>query len=377
MNTPWHSPSEVEKALGQQIQKLLRHIPWIQDINVSDNPAPFHRSFDWLVAFRVPKGPEVELWIDCRSEPRPAHFPYVSVDREFEEEGQTKRIRVRVFGAPHLSPRMREICEDHGWSWYDLAGNCRISVPGVIHLERTGNAPVHHPPRPAANLGTPEAGRVIRALIAPENADRPVWTQRAIQQETDPHVSLGLVNKVVQHLREEAFVEESPNGGIRLREPLKLLLAWRDAYRFDQQRRHGYFTLLKGRELRDSLARLGSQSGGFAQYAAFSAAEFQAPHVRQPKTWLYVREKEVPKFESLVEASAVATGENLVVLIPDDDGVFYMADGGLTSDHRMACTNAVQTYVDLWHAGGRGKEAAEALLERRLKPQWKDKGLKV
>jgi hypothetical protein len=30
----------------------------------------------------------------------------------------------------------------------------------------------------------------------------------------------------------------------------------------------------------------------------------------------------------------------------------------------------VQTYVDLAHAGGRGEEAAEAILNQRLKPAW-------
>jgi hypothetical protein len=135
--------------------------------------------------------------------------------------------------------------------------------------------------------------------------------------------------------------------------------------------------LLRGKELREALARLGAQTGGFATYAAFSAADFQAPHVRQPKTWLYVGEKEIPKFARLVDAKPVESGENLIVLIPDDEGVFYMGDGGMMGEYRLACTNAVQTYVDLWHAGGRGEEGAEALLEQRLKPQWKDKGLHV
>jgi hypothetical protein len=50
--------------------------------------------------------------------------------------------------------------------------------------------------------------------------------------------------------------------------------------------------------------------------AAFSAAQFQAPYVRQPKTWLYVREQEVSKFEKLIEVRQVDSGENLVVVIP-------------------------------------------------------------
>jgi hypothetical protein len=178
-----------------------------------------------------------------------------------------------------------------------------------------------------------------------------------MQNHCHPHVSLGLVTKVVRHLRDEAFVEGAEDGGFRLRDPLKLLFAWRDAYRFDRHERRGYFTLLQGKKLRDALARLDAETGGYAAYASFSAADLQAPHVRQPKTCLYVRQNEVSKFEALVEAKSVDSGENLVVLIPDDDGVFYLDDGGTMGDNRMSCTNAVQTYVDLYHCGGRGVEA--------------------
>lgn len=381
VNIQRHSPSAIEKALGERMRRLLGSIPWLEDIRLSDNSAPYQRDFDWLARFKVPNGPEVLLYIDCHADPRPVHFPYVPIEREFDE-GTTKQIRARVFGAPYLSPRMRELCEKHGWGWYDLAGNCRITIPGVIHLERTGSAPVQKRPRAVANLSTPEAGRVIRALLAPENSGVN-WTQRYLEihfgQLPEPisEPSLGLINKVVRYLREEAFIEKLPEKGFRLRDPVKLLFAWRDAYRFDRQERHGFFTLLKERELRDSLARLGSQTGGFAVYAAFSAADLQAPHVRQAKTWLYIQAKELPKFEKLVEAKPVDSGENLVVLIPDDDGVFYMGDGGRMGEGRMACTNVVQTYVDLWHCGGRGQEAAEAILEQRLKPEWKRQGLTV
>jgi hypothetical protein len=71
----------------------------------------------------------------------------------------------------------------------------------------------------------------------------------------------------------------------------------------------------------------------------------------------------------------VDSGENLVVLIPDDDGVFYLPEHPVAGERRLICTNAVQTYVDLSKSGGRGEEAADALLEQRLKPEWKRAGL--
>jgi rhodanese-related sulfurtransferase len=281
---------------------------------------------------------------------------------------------VPVLALPWISPRIAELCAEHGWSWFDLAGNHRLDIPGLLRLQRTGKAAVHQSPKPTANLSTPEAGRVVRALLLPDNAGMR-WTQREMQNHCQPNVSLGLVNKVVRHLRDEAFIEESPDG-FHLRDPLKLLLAWRDVYRFDRHERRGYFTLLQGKKLREALYRFGLHAE-LTTYASFSAAEFQAPHVRQPKTWLYVRQHDLSKFEEMVEAKPVESGENIVVLIPDDEGVFYMADGGNPGDLRLACTNEVQTYVDLCHSGGRGQEAAEALLEQRLKPEWKAKGLKL
>jgi hypothetical protein len=68
-----------------------------------------------------------------------------------------------------------------------------------------------------------------------------------------------------------------------------------------------------------------------------------------------------------MEAKPVDSGENLVILIPDGGGVFY---GAGTGPQRLACTNAVQTDVEVADAGGRGEEAAEAILRQRLIPAW-------
>jgi len=369
MNRPTESLPALEIALAEKLRALLSSIRWLSEVQVIGNPAEFQRAFDFCVRFHMPRGREIELWADCRAEPRPSQFPAVASERDFDQ-GATKRVRLRVLAAPHISPRMAEVCESHGWSWFDLAGNCRISVPGVLHLERTGNAPVHTPPRHNANLGTQEAGRVVRALLTPCFAGNR-WTQRSMQMNCNPGVSLGLVNKVVRYLRDEAFIESLPDGGFRLSDPVPLLHAWRDAYRFDHHERHGYFTLLQSRQLREALGKLDAFTGGSAAYAAFSAADFQAPHVRQAKTWLYVARHELDRFAEIVQAKPVDSGENLVVLVPSDNGVFYFRDAPDSHEHLLRCTNLVQTYVDLWHSGGRGEEAAEALLEQRLKPAWR------
>jgi DNA-binding GntR family transcriptional regulator len=267
---------------------------------------------------------------------------------------------------------MAALCQQHGWSWYDLAGNCRLEIPGVLLIERSGREPVKLEPRSGANLGTPEAARVVRALLAAENAGKR-WTQREMAGHfanllpAVPGPSLALVNKVVQHLRDQALIESLPNRGFRVSDFDGLLQAWREAYRFDRHVRRPYFTLLQGRAFQEKLRSLDSQGGGRLAYAAFSAADVQAPTVRQPRTWVYISGDFERAFASALDAKLVDSGENLVVLIPDDGGVFYRMDVGA---NRAPCTNPVQTYVDLVKAGGRGEEAAEAILEQRLKPAW-------
>ena len=273
---------------------------------------------------------------------------------------------------PRVSPRMATLCQQHGWSWFDLAGNCRLEIPGVLLIERSGNEPVKRQPRSGANLGTAEAGLVVRALLAPENAGRR-WTQREMAAHFT-HLdaplrspSLALVNKVVQHLRDQAFVAHLPSRGFRVRDYQGLLQAWRAAYRFDRHTRRRYFTLLQGLPLQERLRTLDPDGRGLLAYAAFSAADIQAPAVRQPRTWLYITPALESAFESTVEAKSVDSGENLIVVIPDDPGVFYRVEG---CSNRLSCTNVVQTYVDCAHASGRGEEAAEAILQQRLEPAW-------
>ncbi len=373
VNTAALTGAALERALAQRLRELLAGVGWLKGWEVACGPVPLEQGFDFKATLPVPGGKTAELCVVCKANPRPYQ---IARDRtEDHPSPQNRRLnRVWVFAAPFVSPRMAQLCREQGWSWFDLAGNCYLSVPDAFQIERTGQSPVYPLPRPGANLSTPEAARILRALLVTEHGGRK-WTQRDLQLHAQPNVSIGLVNKVVRHLHDEAFIENLPDGGFKLRSPLEPLAAWRDAYRFDRHQRRSYFTLLQGRRLQEALAKLESLTGGHAAYAAFSAANIQAPHVRQPKTWLYVGAEWEDTFRDVAEAKLVDSGENLVVLVPEDNGVFYLQEGGAMGEQRLSCTNPVQTYVDLFHCGGCGAEAAEALLEQNLKRAWKARGL--
>ncbi len=369
MNTKSQTRAATTTAFAEALEALLATVSWLRGRKIKHATGTPSAGYDLLAELPLPRGGKVALCVACKREMRPGTFRSMA-EQTFSPPGRPALV-VPVLALPWVSPRLVELCLQHGWSWYDLAGNCRLDVPGLLFLERTGNKPTQARARPTANLGTPESGRVIRVLLHTANAGKR-WTQREIQAHIIPAVSLGLINKVVRHLRDEAYIESGTDQGFLLSDPLGLLFAWRDAYRIDKHQRLGFFTLLQGTKLRDALAVFAVRTGGFAAYASFSAADFQAPHVRQAKTWIYLREQDVALFARLAEAKPVDSGENLVLLLPNDEGVLYLAEG---SDIRMPCTNDVQTYVDLCHSGGRGEEAAEALLNQRIEPAWNREGM--
>lgn len=371
MNTRTHARAVTTTTFAETLETLLATVSWLRGRRIRKATDAKTAGYHLLVELPLPRGGKAALCVVCKREMRPGAFLTMAM-HSFSPPGKPALV-LPVLALPWVSSRMEALCLQHGWSWFDLAGNCHLDVPGLLYLERTGNKAIQARPRPTANLSTPESGRVIRVLLHIANAGRR-WTQRELRSHIVPAVSLGLVNKVVRHLRDEAFIEAFKDGGFLVRDPQKLLFAWRDAYRFDKHERLGYFTLLQGTKLLDALAAFAVRTGGFAAYAGFSAADFQAPNVRQAKTWLYLREQDVALFEQFVEAGPVDSGENLVLLIPNDEGVFYLADG---SNDRMPCTNEVQTYVDLYHSGGRGEEAAEALLNQRLETVWHNRRMPV
>lgn len=364
------SKSALEEALIRRLKELLASIVWLQGNSIQRLPTRKHNPFDLKLSVPLGKGGMAEVMILCRTEVRPSLFPYVTLPKDFKKP-KSGLSRYPVLAAPYISPRMAGVCAQSGWGWFDLAGNCRLSVPGIVHIEKSGNEPVHQPPKSGTNLGTNQTSRIIRTLLTPENAGER-WTQAELGKESYPAVSVGLVNKVVRFLMDEKYLDQAPDAGFRLHDPLGLLNAWAGAYRFDRHVRRDYFTLMDADRLRDTLAVLGVESGNHAAYASFSAAEVQAPHVRQPKIWLYLDPEYEERFATMTEAKPVDSGENLIVLLPSDKGVFYHVE---EAPGRLGCTNTVQTYVDLVHSGGRGKEAAEAVLEQRLKKAWKAQGL--
>jgi len=65
VNTAASSGHALEKALAAKLRELLGSVPMAEDVQVSQNPAPFDRIFDIEARATLPTGNVAELWVVC------------------------------------------------------------------------------------------------------------------------------------------------------------------------------------------------------------------------------------------------------------------------------------------------------------------------
>lgn len=344
-----------------RLEALLKEVSFVKAVKIEPSARD---GWDAEMIVRTKGGAE-KLLVECkrRSEPRFLREAAARFELARLQEPQSYPVLV----AAYLSPESAAICREREVGYMDFAGNCHLSF-GQIHIHQEGFANPFREERGTATLFAPKAERILRALLDPELPGRN-WTFRDLAQHAAPGVSLGQVHKVVKALCDHEFAAQSEEG-VRVLKPEVLLLEWAKNYRFERNRASRFYSILPARELEMKLAavisELDSTPNCEAAFASFSAAARIKPYVRQHRQYLYLK-CDMALITKRVDLKEVSTGENVVILEPYDDGIFYQAqrqdDGGI-------CTGPVQTYLDVNASGGRGPEAAEHILTTVLLKKW-------
>ena len=271
-----------------------------------------------------------------------------------------KKPATPVLVAPYFSPASRELCRDNGISYLDFEGNAHLAFKTVFIDRMTKDRPPSER-REFKSLFTPKSGLVLRVLL---RDPKRIW--RVTDLAETAHVSLGHVSNVRTALLDREWAEVVPEG-LHLTFPDALLDAWKSRYDPPVDQQFRFYTTLHGkafdtsvREVFDSMPKTVQ-----AALASFSAANWIAPYARTSTQFFYAEKRGLDHIQSGLKLSSTAKGENVVITIPKDQGVFldvYEPAPG------VRCTSPIQTYLDLSKGGDRGEEAAEHL--RRMKLTW-------
>lgn len=266
-------------------------------------------------------------------------------------------IKYGVLAAPYITDEGREVCRKNGIGCIDLAGNARLALSG-LYIDVQGMKNLYPTTRGIKSLFNRKSSRAVRVLLARPNR---MWFVRELA--TEAAISLGQASNVKQLLTAEDLIQ-ADGRAFRLTEPQRLLDAWAKYYSFQDNVSFDYYAI-QGTQAEREIGDLCNAMNVKYALSLFSGANLKAPFVRHNRSFIYVEDKimEIARQAGLKE---VASGPNITLLTPYDQGIFY----GNETINGLSVVSDIQLYLDLLKYPGRGAEAAEYILENRVKPTW-------
>ncbi len=343
--------AEFETQAAAVLVSLLQDVPFLQV------GAPlFHAAsgIDFEVPIRWPGG-ITTLLCECKlnGQPAPARAAITRLQLALTRRTDATGILI----APYITEVVAGMCAELRIGTLDLSGNARLAF-GNVYIRQSGRPNQFRERRELRSIFAPKASRILRVLL--ENPGES-WQVQKLARESG--VSIGQVSAVKHSL---ANMEWLAPDGLRLAHPETALRTWADRQgRVEEDRVECYSS-----ETSDDLAgrvviQLG-EAGVRHAVSGTSAAWRLAPIVPPRRLHMYL-DASVREWCDRLALKAVPSGGNVILIRPRDEGVFYR----MSSESGLPVIGAVQTYLDCMRSGPRGEEAAEAVLQQRLRPTWR------
>lgn len=344
-----------DRAIGS-LGELIEQVPGIRVEKIEvEAPSPGRR-IDILARINVSDRPQL-LVCEVKQNGQPSHVRagLLQLRNYLAHFGNDA---IPVFVAPYLSAEAQALCKENEVGFLDLVGNARLVFEKVFIERSVSNRPPADR-RALRSLFKPKSAQVLRVMLRdPERG----WRVSDLAEAAG--ISLGHVSNVRSGLLEREWAQVSDRG-VFLSNPDALLDAWRDEYEPPPGRRLGFYTTLHGSAFEDAARQSLNARSDHAKaiFGSFSAAHWLAPYGRTGTQYFYADETGLDGLKERLKLSSSSRGENVMVILPKDDGLFRDA---VEPAPGAVCTSAIQTYLDLWVAGERGQEAAEHLRRARL-----------
>lgn len=351
-----NSMKELETRASDALLALLAQVPIIEIQRVEREQAVANFHLDIVAHIKV-SGRRHALVCEVKSNGQPRYVRTALLElRNYVAHHGSDITPILI--APYLSVEAQAMCREQAVGYLDLEGNARLAFDGVFMERLVSDKPLVER-RELKSLFKPKSAQVLRTMLRdPSRA----WRVTELAEATG--VSLGHVSNVRAGMLDREWAQVSGEG-LLLSEPDALLDAWRDAYEPPVGKRMSFYTALHGSVL-ESAARdtLGAKAPeGRAVFASFSAAHWLAPYGRTGMQYFYADEGGLERIQASLKLSPATKGENIVVTLPKDAGVFFDT---VEPAPGAVCTSPIQTYLDLSAAGERGEEAAQHLRRERL-----------
>jgi hypothetical protein len=262
-----------------------------------------------------------------------------------------------ILASPYISEAGRQLCQKYDIGYIDLAGNARLKFDG-LYIDIQGRENPFPTTRGIKSLFGRKSSRGIRVLLT---KPKRLWFVQDLAKEAN--LSLGQTSNIKRLLIDEDLVQEEGKS-FRLTDPQRLLNSWTQNYSFRNNESVDFYAI-EGTQIERKIAAFCKMTGIDYGLALFSGANLVAPFVRYSRSFVYVGDK-ISEIAGQLGLKEVTSGPNITLLKPYDEGVFY----GTREINGLDVVSDVQLYLDLQNYQGRGEEAAQDILENRMKPAW-------
>lgn len=346
----------LRQQLGEQVPNRLAELLAVppRGVKVKREPAArfgMRAEVDMLVS-----AGKLLFVVECKASGQAASVAMAirSVSKFAEQLGKKA---IRLVAVPYMGEVGRRLTEEAGVCWLDLSGNAHLIAPGLrVDIEGKPNQ-FKRRGRPRS-VFAPKSARIARwLLIHRERA----FTQRELAKATG--LDEGFISRIVHQLVAQRLVAREPSGAVRVADYDAMLDAWHEIYDFSKHHIvRGHIAARSGDEVVQSLAmQLKREQAEYAvtglagawllnQFAGFRLAVIYAGQMPSPEALQRIGFHEV------------AQGENVWLVVPNDEGVFH----GAAEHEGIACVHPVQAYLDLKNHPERSPEAAEELRQKLL-----------
>ncbi len=349
------SVDNIEVEAKATLQESLARVPFVNVLSTQQELKFGQLAVDLFVQLQVGND-EKCLVVEVKSNGEP----------RFARDAVNQLLRFRelnpqcycLFMAPYISPRAADICIEGDVGYMDLVGNCFLNFDQV-YIERTGQPNPFSKRQELRSLYSPKASRVLRVLL---EDPRRKWKVEDLALETS--VSLGQVSKVKHLLANQEWIKEA-YGGLELTEPDRLLQEWSANYSYKKNKIFNYYSMDSIPDIEWAVSQACIRSGRRCALTSFSGAARLKPFVKYQRVFIFV-ERDIQDLANSINLKEVDSGENVILLEPYDEGVFY----GSSDVEGMVIASPIQIYLDLKGFRGRGEEAAEVIYKGVIKNRW-------
>jgi hypothetical protein len=267
-----------------------------------------------------------------------------------------------IFAAPFISDESKQICRDNNIGFMDLAGNYLFSFDN-IYLNREGQGNPYPSNRPIKSIFSTKSTRILRVLLCNPKKE---WYLQDLAKEAE--ISIGQASNIKQQLLDFEWLTEKLVGRkfkLVMTKPDMLLQKWSENYSFTRNKSRNFYALDDITTLENKVMEYFQKNQSSYAFTLTSGASRVAPFLRYSRIYFYMQ----GDIESMIQDlrwKEVDTGPNITILKPYDEGIFYQTQ---EINHAKIVSN-IQLYLDLQTLEARGKEAAQYLLEQKLRKEW-------